>query len=186
MTCDLTTDTLRNTVMHGDCIDLMGKMPPESVDFILTDPPYIVRYRDRSGRTVANDGNAAWLRPAFAQMHRVLKRDAFCISFYGWHQIDLFMGAWRAAGFRPVGHLTFTKNYASSRRFVECSHEPAYLLAKGNPAAPERAPMSSHGNTPATAFTRHRSPCPSCGRTSRPSASDSGPTFRRAKAISYQ
>ena len=47
--------------------------------------------------------------PAFAQMHRVLKRDAFCVSFYGCYQIDLFMAAWRTAGFRSVGHIVFTK-----------------------------------------------------------------------------
>jgi DNA modification methylase len=28
-----------------------------SVDFILTDPPYLVNYRDRSGRSIAGDGN---------------------------------------------------------------------------------------------------------------------------------
>ena len=138
------TDTLPNAIMQGDCIDLMGKMPRESVDFILTDPPYLCRYKDRSGRTVANDGgNAAWLRPAFAQMHRVLKPDAFCVSFYGWHQIDLFMGAWRAAGFRPVGHIVFTKTYASKTHHLRYQHESAYLLAKGNPAAPERAARCS-------------------------------------------
>ena len=42
----------RNTVIFGDCIEAMAKLPGESVDFVLTDPPYIARYRDRSGRTV--------------------------------------------------------------------------------------------------------------------------------------
>ena len=121
----MTTVTPRNTVLHGDCIGLMGKMPRESVDFILTDPPYLCRYKDRSGRTVANDGgNAAWLRPAFAQMHRVLKPDAFCVSFYGWHQVDLFMGAWRI-------HIVFVKTYASKTHHLRYQHESAYLLANG-------------------------------------------------------
>ncbi|MER9586484.1 hypothetical protein [Mesorhizobium sp. M0276] len=62
-----------NTVLLGDCIEQMQRLAAGSVDFILTDPPYLVRYRDRSGRTVANDNNARWLKPAFAEMHRVLK-----------------------------------------------------------------------------------------------------------------
>jgi adenine-specific DNA-methyltransferase len=45
----------RNTVLHGDCVDVMAGFPAECVDFILTDPPYLCNYRDRSGRTVAND-----------------------------------------------------------------------------------------------------------------------------------
>jgi hypothetical protein len=92
-----------DTVYHGDCIDIMAAMPPESVDFILTDPPYITRYQSRDGRTVANDDNAAWLEPTFARMHRVLKPDSFCVSFYGWPKAGLFLSAWRQTGFRLAG-----------------------------------------------------------------------------------
>lgn len=125
-----------NRIMHGDCIKLMRRLPTASVDLILTDPPYLVRYRDRLGRTVANDNNARWLTPAFTEMHRVLKDGSFCISFYGWNQADRFIGAWRDAGFRMVGHLVFPKRYASSRRFLAHHHEQAYLLAKGDASAP--------------------------------------------------
>ena len=41
-----------NQILHGDCIEVMRQMPANSVDFILTDPPYLVNYRDRSGRTI--------------------------------------------------------------------------------------------------------------------------------------
>ncbi len=37
-------------VLHGDCVEIMKSLPSGRVDFILTDPPYAVRYRDRSGR----------------------------------------------------------------------------------------------------------------------------------------
>ena len=126
-------------ILQGDCIGRMRAMQSHSVDFILTDPPYVARYRSRDGRKVANDDNADWLRPAFAEMYRVLKYRSFCISFYGWPKADLFIAAWRAAGFRPVGHIMFRKRYASSVRFLRYQHEAAYLLAKGDvnpPAAP--------------------------------------------------
>jgi site-specific DNA-methyltransferase (adenine-specific) len=103
------------TVLQGDCIALMRQMNPASIDFILTDPPYITRYQARDGRRVRNDDNNAWLRPAFAEMYRVLKDRAFCVSFYGWNRADLFLAAWRAAGFRIVGHVVFCKRYTSSR-----------------------------------------------------------------------
>jgi adenine-specific DNA-methyltransferase len=125
-----------NTVLHGDCVEIMRGMQPGSVDFVITDPPYITRYCDRSGRSVANDDNRRWLKPAFAQMHRLLKSAAFCISFYGWNKADLFIDAWRSAGFRIGGHLVFRKRYHSSTRFLRYQHEQAYLLVKGEPAAP--------------------------------------------------
>jgi len=127
-----------NTVLQGDCVNVMRQFRSGSVDFVLTDPPYLAHYRSRDGRTVANDNDAAWLKPAFAEIFRVLCRDSFCVSFYGWHQADKFIAAWREAGFRLAGHLTFTKRYPSTERFLRYHHENAYLLAKGNPSQPSQ------------------------------------------------
>lgn len=127
---------LRNTVINGDCLDVLPQLADRSVGFILTDPPYITRYKSRDGRTVPNDDNDAWLKPAFAEMYRVLDRDSFCVSFYGWPKADLFMQAYRAAGFRVVGHLAFPKRYTSSKRYLRYQHECAHLLAKGHPRQP--------------------------------------------------
>jgi DNA modification methylase len=129
---------LTNTILNADCIKAMPMLPDYTVNFILTDPPYITRYKSRDGRTIRNDHNDKWLRPAFAEMYRVLAPDSFCVSFYGWPQADRFMQAYRAAGFRIVGHLMFPKRYASSTRFLRYQHESAHLLAKGNPREPEK------------------------------------------------
>jgi DNA modification methylase len=129
---------LTNTILNADCLKAMPMLPDGSVNFILTDPPYITRYQSRDGRTVPNDDNDAWLKPAFAEMYRVLANDSFAVSFYGWPMADRFMQAYRAAGFRIVGHLMFPKRYASSTRFVRYQHESAHLLAKGNPRQPEK------------------------------------------------
>jgi len=125
-----------NTVSQGDCIEIMRSFRSCSIDFVLTDPPYLARYRSRDGRTVVNDGDGAWLKPAFAEIFCVLRSDSFCVSFYGWHQADKFIVAWREAGFRLAGHLAFTKQYSSAERFLQYQHENAYLLAKGNPPQP--------------------------------------------------
>lgn len=125
-----------NSIIRGDCVAYMATMPTRSVDFCLTDPPYLVNYRARDGRRVANDDNAAWLEPAFAQLYRVLKQDRFAVSFYGYDKADLFIAAWRAAGFRIVGHFVFPKDYASSTGHTKRRHEQAYLLAKGRPLPP--------------------------------------------------
>jgi site-specific DNA-methyltransferase (adenine-specific) len=139
-----TTSTARqqsnftNTITHGDCIEVMRRMPANSVDFVLTDPPYLVNYRDRSGRSIENDSNAAWLKPAMKEAYRVLKQDRVAIMFYGWTKIDLFFDAWKEAGFQPVGHIVFRKSYSSKSRFFRYQHEQAFLLAKGRPPLPKQ------------------------------------------------
>jgi site-specific DNA-methyltransferase (adenine-specific) len=130
-----------NTITHGDCIEVMHEMPANSVDSILTDPPYLVNYRDRDGRTIQNDTNADWLKPAMAQAYRVLKQDRVAVMFYGWSKVDAFFAAWKDAGFQPVGHLVFQKSYASKSRFLRYTHEQAFLLAKGRPPLPKQPLM---------------------------------------------
>jgi site-specific DNA-methyltransferase (adenine-specific) len=73
------------------------------------------------------------LKPAFKEMFRVLRRDGFAVSFYGWPHVDRFMQAWREAGFRIAGHFVFPKRYTSSEKYLRYQHECAYLLVKGNP-----------------------------------------------------
>ncbi len=127
---------LSNTILQGDCLDILPQIRTGSVNFVLTDPPYLARYRARDGRTVPNDDNDLWLKPAFAEVYRTLQRNSFCVSFYGWPHADRFMAAWRAAGFRIVGHFAFPKRYTSSEKYVRYQHECAYLLAKGYPKEP--------------------------------------------------
>ncbi len=93
-----------NAILNGDCIEVMREMPTQSVDFILSDPPYLVNYHDREGRSIQNDVDASWLKPAMAEAYRVLKQDRVAIMFYSWTMVDAFFEAWKEAGFRPVGH----------------------------------------------------------------------------------
>ena len=125
-----------NQVIQGDCTRVLKRLPDWYVDLIVTDPPYGVCYQDSLGRTVANDDDLSRVLGAFTDLYRILKQDSLCISFYGWSQVDAFFGAWRQAGFRPVGHIVWVKEYASRKRYLRYRHEQAYVLAKGCPALP--------------------------------------------------
>src|SRR5581483_5653908 len=127
-----------NRIHHGDCIEIMKQMPANSVDFILTDPPYLVNYRDRTGRTIHNDVDESWLKPSMAEAYRVLKQNRVALMFYGWTKVDAFFEAWRSAGFQPVGHIVFRKSYSSKSSFLRYQHEQAFLLAKGRPPLPKQ------------------------------------------------
>lgn len=123
--------------VQGNCVEIMAGFPDNAVDFILTDPPYLVGFRDRQGRTIAGDVTDEWLQPACHEMYRVLKKDALMVSFYGWNRADRFIAAWKAAGFSIVGHFVFTKTYTSKSAYVSYTHECAYILAKGRPRLPQ-------------------------------------------------
>jgi len=125
-----------NQVLQGDCTRVLKRLPDNCVDLVVTDPPYGVRYQDSFGRTVANDDDLSRVLGAFTDLHRVLKHNSVCVSFYGWGQVDAFFRAWRTAGFRPVGHIVWVKEYASRTRFLRYRHEQAYVLAKGRPSLP--------------------------------------------------
>jgi hypothetical protein len=58
-----------NTIIHGECLQVLPQLPVESVKFVLTDPPYIANHRSRDGRKVPRIGrSSALFRGAGAAM----------------------------------------------------------------------------------------------------------------------
>ena len=121
-----------DTIIQGDCRAVLKELPDSISDLVLTDPPYLVDYHDRQGRSIIGDKEGDWLIPAFSEIQRIMKPGSLCVCFYGWNQVDKFMAAWRTAGLQPVGHLVWQKNYNSKVGFLASRHESAYLLLKGN------------------------------------------------------
>lgn len=130
------TETFRNQILCGEAGQILSHFPENSIDLVITDPPYLINYTDRSGRTLANDDNPDAVLSVYREISRVLKSDRYCITFYGWSSIAQFSQAWQDAGLRVLGHLVWPKNYISRNGHVGYSHESAYLLAKGRPALP--------------------------------------------------
>src|ERR1700730_13127776 len=103
-----------NQIVQGDCVQILKAFPSKSVDLVVTDPPHLVNYRDRSGRTIKNDnGGNAGVLAAFSDAYRVLKPNSFCVCFYGWNRVDEFFGAWLRGGVRAGGHIGWGEHYGS-------------------------------------------------------------------------
>ncbi|ODS22481.1 DNA methylase [Candidatus Endobugula sertula] len=128
----------RNRILCGESAALLASFPSESVDLVVTDPPYLINYRDRDGRTVMNDDNPEAVLSVYDELYRVLKPNSYCISFYGWSTIAAFSERWKQTGFNIAGHFVWHKNYQSSAGHVGYCHESAYLLVKGNPIKPQQ------------------------------------------------
>src|SRR5262245_42429569 len=111
-------------------------LPSDSVDLVVTDPPYLVDYRPRDGRRCQGDTSDYWLKPVFHEPYRILKPNTLCATFYGWPDVDRFMSVWKECGFRPVSHLVWPKRHHSRVGYTQSFHEVGYLLAKGKPPGP--------------------------------------------------
>ncbi|MCJ2186231.1 DNA methyltransferase [Novosphingobium beihaiensis] len=127
-----------NQILCGDATIILSQYAAECVDLVITDPPYLCRYKDRDGRTLANDDNPDAVLAVFEEAYRVLKPDSYCISFYGWNAIAAFSQAWAKAGFTTVGHIVWPKRYASRSGHTQYRHESAFVLTKGWPPKPEQ------------------------------------------------
>ena len=125
-----------NQIIEGDSNAVLTSFPGCAVDLVVTDPPYLGRYKDHLGRTLANDDRPEAVLSVYKEVYRVLREDTYCVTFYGWTAIAAFARAWDEAGFRPLGHIVWPKRYASNAKHTEYRHEAAYLLAKGRPARP--------------------------------------------------
>ena len=127
-----------NQIICGDSKQVLSHFPNNSIDLVITDPPYLCKYKDRNGRTLMNDDNADGVLPVYDELFRTLKPHSYCITFYGWTAIAEFSEAWSNAGFRTVGHIVWPKQYASKEGYMKYQHESAFILAKGYPYKPER------------------------------------------------
>lgn len=125
-----------NQIIEGDSAEVLNTMAEGTIGLVVTDPPYLVNYRDRDGRSLRNDDNADGVMPVFEPMARAMKQDSYAVCFAGWSALPQFTAAWEAAGLRIVSQIIWQKSYASRKSFTEYRHESAFVLAKGNPAKP--------------------------------------------------
>ena len=70
--------TLCNQLLYGDCRALLGELPDESVDLIVTSPPYADSRKSTYGG-IAPDDYVAWFLPIGEQLQRVLKGEGTLI-----------------------------------------------------------------------------------------------------------
>lgn len=79
-------DGLTDGVHLLDCREGLAALPDESVDLILTDPPYGVKYKG-----IANDDTAEFFLEMIPEFYRILKPKSFFIFFYSiQHMVKLF------------------------------------------------------------------------------------------------
>ncbi len=88
-------------VIHGDCRDVLPKIPDKAIDLVLTDPPYNVGIDYENGvddnKTV--DDFKEWVSPIFFELRRISKRTLIStgqsnLALYGCLEPFIWVIAW--------------------------------------------------------------------------------------------
>lgn len=81
-------------LLHGDCLELMKTIPDNSIDMVLTDPPYGMafqsNYRKEKYSKIKNDSSVEWLDEFSSEAYRVAADNTAHYVFCSYHHIDKF------------------------------------------------------------------------------------------------
>ena len=90
--------TERDYIECGDCLELMKELPDESIDLIVTDPPYLMSYK--TGRRkdkkhkfcteIAGDDDEELIKKYIAECYRIMKNDTAMYMFCNSNKVDFF------------------------------------------------------------------------------------------------
>ncbi len=115
-----------NNIICGDCLELMKLIPDNSIDAIITDPPYGL---NKNG--VRNDTNLSLFYNVMPECDRVLKNNSFFITFFSTkflpqlfknNPFDYF---WQIVLYCPEGKVKSPIGYT---KYMSC-----FIFKKGKP-----------------------------------------------------
>ena len=108
--------TCPSMIHLADCIQFMKEMQPESVDLLLTDPPYGMsfqsNYRTVKYSAIKNDNTLCWLDDFVDGAYRAMRNNTAGYVFCSFHHIDKFKQAIERK-FKIKNVLVWEKNNTS-------------------------------------------------------------------------
>lgn len=106
-------------IINGHSVDVMCEMEAESIDSIVTDPPYMQNYKTNRRKNkdddfcspIKNDINSERMITLFInEAYRVLKDNAAMLCFCNTNKIDFFKQEIEHAGFKIKNIIVWEKN----------------------------------------------------------------------------
>lgn len=130
-------------ILNDDCLNILKNMKNESVDLVITDPPYKVisggkphKKGQPSGMLSKNDGKIfkhndispeVWIPEVF----RVLKNDSQCYIMVNTINMEKYLTICRKTGFKLHNILGWLKNNCTPSRWYMKNCEYVLFLRKG-------------------------------------------------------
>ena len=85
-----------NRIYCENCLEGMKRIDDESIDMILTDPPYGINLTPQRMTSkfknikIKQDDNLEWLDEFVDICHKILKNDGVIYCFCNWEKYDIF------------------------------------------------------------------------------------------------
>ncbi len=115
-----------NKIICGDCLELIKLIPDNSVDVVITDPPYGLNKKG-----IQNDTDLSIFYNVLPECNRVLKNNSFFITFFSTKFLpqlfkdNPFNYFWQVVLYCPEGSVKSPIGYT---KFMSC-----FVFKKGNP-----------------------------------------------------
>lgn len=135
-----------NSVIHGDSLTVLRQMEPESVDAIITDPPYGIDYHTKgTGATIKNDkAPFIWfLYDAFRVLKSGASGQGTLVCFTRWDVEQTFIDAMKIAGFLVKSEIIWDKvmhGMGDCKAQFAPTHENIIFAVKGKFSFPGSRP----------------------------------------------
>lgn len=105
-------------LLQGDCLELMKKIPDNSIDLIVTDPPYLIKYKTNYRKDknhdfcseILNDDNYDCISNYIKECYRILKNNTAMYMFCNCDRVDFFKQQLEASGFTIKNMIIWVKN----------------------------------------------------------------------------
>lgn len=133
--------TITNKIIFGDALEELKKLPDNSVDLIVTDPPYKISQKYGGGVDADNLLAISSIIKVFPEISRVLKPNRFCIVFYDNRILPFLFEALKGTDLVYRKQIFLYRRWGNANRWVgwmQCT-DPCVIMVNGydKPFAPK-------------------------------------------------
>lgn len=136
------SDLAFNQVYHMDCVEGMKRLPPASVDLVITDPPFAINFkahRSNYNRTASRvmtgynevraEDYAGFTLQWMGEVHRLLKASGSMFVFSGWNNLKDILVAIDELRLTTVNHIIWKYQFGvvCRRKFVTSHYHCLYV-----------------------------------------------------------
>ena len=125
-----------------DCLNIMKQIENESIDLIVTDPPYLIKYKTNRRKNkdhdfcseILNDDNEQLIIDYIRECYRILKNNTAMYMFCNCDKVDFFKQELENAGFKIKNMIIWVKNNWTAgdlKAQFGKQYEIIYLVNKG-------------------------------------------------------
>ena len=131
-----------NKIYNKDCIIGMKAIPDETIDLVVTDPPFAIDFKAKRGnynrigsrvlegyKEITKENYYEFTLNWMSQCFRILKEGGSMYVFSGWNNLGDILNAIEEIGFITVNHIIWKYQFGvvTNRKFVTSHYHCLYI-----------------------------------------------------------